>query len=194
MQRLRGSQYDIAKNTLSRWRTFHPTTRSLATTEDYYAVLGVRRDATPKEIKTAYYLQSKKHHPDIRGDDKAATDRFALINEAYTVLSQVALRREYDQSGGRYRYSHGQTGGASRGGSMTNARKQGPLNYKTQYDFEEFYRKHYGEAIRRRKVQEKRRRENEHILNQQRTTSFPTAFLVACGCMWVMINGTNGLL
>eukprot|EP00045_Choanoeca_perplexa_P014264 m.166672 g.166672 ORF g.166672 m.166672 type:complete len:194 (-) comp16628_c0_seq3:2891-3472(-) len=147
-------------------RRLHCARRSLAAAQDYYAVLGVRREATAKEIKTAYYLQSKKHHPDVSGDDPLAADRFALINEAYNVLSQVALRREYDKSDGRFRYHHVETGSASRGGSMANARKQGPLDYKTQYNFEEFYRKHYGESQRRREAQKRLLKEHEHLLQE----------------------------
>lgn len=69
--------------------------------KDYYEVLGVSRDASKKEIKDAYRVLSKKHHPDVSTDeDKTATsDMFAEIAEAYNVLSDPKKRQEYDLHG-----------------------------------------------------------------------------------------------
>jgi molecular chaperone DnaJ len=63
--------------------------------KDYYKILGVNRDASPEEIKKAYYELAHKHHPDKGGEEK----KFKEINEAYQVLSNKEKRGQYDQFG-----------------------------------------------------------------------------------------------
>jgi uncharacterized membrane protein YsdA (DUF1294 family) len=63
--------------------------------KDYYAILGVPRNATPEQIKEAYRRLAKEYHPD-RNPSPEAEERFKLINEAYQVLSDPAKRAEYD--------------------------------------------------------------------------------------------------
>ena len=67
--------------------------------KDYYAVLGVKRDASPKEIKAAYRKLARKHHPDVNPNSKDAEARFKEINEAYEVLSDEEKRKKYDRFG-----------------------------------------------------------------------------------------------
>ena len=68
--------------------------------QDYYAVLGVDKTASEREIKTAYRKLAKKHHPDLNKDDtKAAEEKFKEISEAYEVLADEDKRRAYDQFG-----------------------------------------------------------------------------------------------
>jgi uncharacterized membrane protein YsdA (DUF1294 family) len=67
----------------------------LARLKDYYAILGVPRNATPEEIKEAYWRLAKEYHPD-KNPSPEAEERFKLINEAYQVLSDPAKRAEYD--------------------------------------------------------------------------------------------------
>src|ERR687893_32949 len=50
--------------------------------EDFYKVLGVKRDAKPEEIKKAYRRLARKHHPDVNPGDKSAEERFKLITAA----------------------------------------------------------------------------------------------------------------
>ncbi|KAJ2431550.1 mdj1 protein precursor, partial [Coemansia sp. RSA 2531] len=75
-------------------RGFHTTT-SMCKSEDFYSVLGVKRDATQAEIKKAYYQLAKKYHPDA---NKAADakDKFLKIQEAYDTLSDESKRSSYD--------------------------------------------------------------------------------------------------
>src|ERR687887_373086 len=66
--------------------------------KDYYATLGVSRTASEKEIKSAYRKLARQYHPDVN-KDPGADDRFKLINEAYSVLSDPAKRTKYDGLG-----------------------------------------------------------------------------------------------
>ena len=100
--------------------------------EDYYQVLGVKRDAKPEEIKKAYRRLARKYHPDVNPGDKSAEERFKKITEAHDVLSDAKKRGVYDRFG---QYSdnladaaaRGATGGAGAGG-------RGPAGF----DFEGF--------------------------------------------------------
>jgi DnaJ domain len=64
---------------------------------DYYATLGISRDATLKQIKAAYRKLAKQHHPDACPGDPAAAARFRRITEAYETLSDPLKRKVYDQ-------------------------------------------------------------------------------------------------
>src|SRR5690625_2637422 len=85
--------------------------------KDFYAILGVDKDASDAEIKKAYRKLARKYHPDANPDDAAAEQRFKEITEANTVLSDPKQRQEYDQlramgSGARFA---GGTGGGQAG-------------------------------------------------------------------------------
>ncbi|MDI6827342.1 MAG: DnaJ C-terminal domain-containing protein [Armatimonadota bacterium] len=64
--------------------------------KDYYAILGVKRDATEKEIKQAYRRLARKYHPDVNPGNKEAEEKFKEISEAYEVLSDKEKRAKYD--------------------------------------------------------------------------------------------------
>ncbi|KAI4333832.1 hypothetical protein L6164_018593 [Bauhinia variegata] len=65
--------------------------------DDYYAVLGLVPDATPAQIKKAYYDCMKACHPDLSGDDPEITNFCMFINEVYEVLSDPVQRMVYDE-------------------------------------------------------------------------------------------------
>jgi curved DNA-binding protein len=67
--------------------------------KDYYAILGVPRDATAADIKKAFRKLARKHHPDVAKDKKAAEEKFKEINEAYEVLGDPEKRGKYDRLG-----------------------------------------------------------------------------------------------
>ncbi len=66
---------------------------------DYYEVLGVPKNASLREIKSAYRKLAKIYHPDISPGDKQKEDKFRLIKEAYEVLSDREKREAYDRFG-----------------------------------------------------------------------------------------------
>ena len=68
-------------------------------TKDFYEVLGVSRSATADDIKRAYRLLARRHHPDVADNKSEAERRFKEINEAYEVLSDPQKRAQYDRFG-----------------------------------------------------------------------------------------------
>ena len=70
--------------------------------KDYYKILGVKPDASEKEIKSAFRRLARKYHPDVNPNDPKAEERFKEINEAYEVLSDPEKRRKYDQMRQQY--------------------------------------------------------------------------------------------
>lgn len=69
--------------------------------KDYYEILGVKRDASEAEIKSAYRKLARKYHPDVN-KTKEAESKFKDINEAYEVLSDKAKRQRYDSLGSNW--------------------------------------------------------------------------------------------
>jgi DnaJ-class molecular chaperone len=67
--------------------------------EDFYAILGVARGATDKEIKKAYRKLARELHPDKNKDNPAAEERFKKVSAAYAVLSDSDKRGKYDKYG-----------------------------------------------------------------------------------------------
>lgn len=85
--------------------------------KDFYATLGVSKDASDADVKKAYRKLARTHHPDQNPGDEAAEKKFKEISEAYAVLSDPQERQEYDAiraMGGGARFSA--PGGAGGGG------------------------------------------------------------------------------
>ncbi|KAK6741842.1 hypothetical protein RB195_009610 [Necator americanus] len=99
--------------------------------EDYYKTLGVKKDASAKEIKKAYFQLAKKYHPDVN-KSKEAQEKFQEISEAYEVLSDDNKRQEYDTFGS----STSRAGGAGGPG--------GEWQYKGTVDVNEIFRRAFG--------------------------------------------------
>jgi len=66
--------------------------------KDYYAILGVKRDASADEIKTAYRKLARKYHPDV-SKEKDAEEKFKEMSEAYETLKDTEKRAAYDELG-----------------------------------------------------------------------------------------------
>ncbi len=87
----------------------------MAEKKNYYEILGVSKDASEEEIKTAYRKLAKQYHPDLHPGDQAAAEKFKEINEANETLSDKQKRAAYD-----YELAHpgmGGMGGAGFGGA-----------------------------------------------------------------------------
>ena len=69
--------------------------------KDYYEILGVKRDSTEQEIKSAYRKLARKYHPDVN-KTKEAEQKFKDINEAYEVLGDKEKRQRYDSLGSNW--------------------------------------------------------------------------------------------
>lgn len=125
--------------------------------KDLYAVMGISPHATQQQIKEAYYKLSMKYHPDKNKGSEEAHVKFTELTEAYSVLGSHDLRRKYDKGvlhkypshhhGAEHPTEHGShtgTGGTVHG-------------QKIKFDFDEFYRAHYGEALKREQEERKMR-------------------------------------
>ncbi|MFC1903555.1 DnaJ C-terminal domain-containing protein [Chloroflexota bacterium] len=73
--------------------------------KNYYDILGVKRDASEREIKQAYRRLARQHHPDVNPGDKSAEAKFKQVNEAYEVLSDKENREKYDKHGDQWQYA-----------------------------------------------------------------------------------------
>ena len=105
--------------------------------KDYYAILGVKRDAKPDEIRKAYRKLAKEFHPDVN-KSAGAEEKYKEINEAYEVLKDPAKREKYDRLGANWRSGQDFTppegwGNFSGGGTFT-----------TGGDFSDFFRTIFG--------------------------------------------------
>jgi molecular chaperone DnaJ len=100
--------------------------------QDYYEVLGVKRDASEEDIRKAYRRLARKYHPDLNPGDKAAEERFKTVQEAYDILSDPKKKQMYDQFGfySANGFPQGGPGGAEYG--------QGPHMDFGGFDFSDF--------------------------------------------------------
>jgi curved DNA-binding protein len=136
------------------------------TYKDYYKDLGVGKTATPVEIRKAYRTLANKYHPDKTKGDKAAEEKFKVINEANEVLSDPVKRKKYDQFGAdwkHYEESGAQPGGfdwskytSGRGGQAHRTNTHEPDNMFADEDvndlFEMLFGQHSGQRRGRRSV------------------------------------------
>ena len=107
---------------------------------DYYEVLGVGKDASADQIKSAYRKKAVKYHPDKNKGDKAAEDKFKEASEAYHVLSNSERKQNYDNFG----HAAFENGGGGRGGF-------GNFDFSSHFSdiFEDFFGEGFGGGGRR---------------------------------------------
>ena len=107
--------------------------------KDYYAVLGVPRDASEDDIKKAFRKLARLYHPDVAKDKKTAEAKFKEINEAYEVLGDPEKRRKYDRLGADWE-SYEQGGGVPPGETG----RRGTTRFRRSADGSQAYEFHFG--------------------------------------------------
>ncbi|MEP9382259.1 DnaJ C-terminal domain-containing protein [Nocardioides cheoyonin] len=98
--------------------------------KDFYAELGVKKDATADEIKKAYRKLARANHPDSNPDDTAKHEKFKKVAEAYDVVGDPEKRKKYDEV--RSLYAGGGFPGGFPGGTTTTTGGRG-------YNFEDLF-------------------------------------------------------
>jgi len=133
----------------------------MTTQRDYYEILGLKKGAAKKEIKSAYRKMALKYHPD-KNKAKDAEKKFKEINEAYQVLSDEKKKQAYDQFG---HAAFSQAGGMG-GNPFAGGQQSGPFTWEFRSGggnpfggadfsdpfeiFEQFFGGGFGRAARRR--------------------------------------------
>ena len=118
-----------------------------------YDTLEVTPSASQSLIKASYYRLSKKYHPDVNKTEQS-NRKFIEVSNAYEILGNRKSRKLYDQGlRSSFRPStNNEDESHNNIGRHKFKSKTGPVYGRTdKFDFDEFYRKHYGESIRKRK-------------------------------------------
>lgn len=158
--------------------------------KDYYQTLGVARDASEKDIKSAFRKLARQYHPDHNPNDKASEEKFKGVNEAYEVLSDPDKRKKYDAFGAdwqRYEQQGGQPGGfdfsqwaaqQGAGGGQPRGRTARPEDFENLFgggeDHSDFFSTLFGggQARTGARARPRRGQDYEHTLH----VSFAEAF------------------
>ncbi len=101
--------------------------------EDYYKILGVKRDASQKDIQRAYRDLARKLHPDMNPGDKKAKEKFQRVQQAYDVLNDPEKREMYDRYGSSF-----QSAGAG-GGPRYSYQNPGAGGAFEEFDFSQLF-------------------------------------------------------
>ena len=109
---------------------------------DYYEVLGINKNSSPDQIKSAYRKLAVKFHPDKNKGDKAAEEKFKEASEAYHVLSNAERKQSYDNFG----HAAFENAGGGRGGF-------GNFDFSSHFSdiFEDFFGEGFGGGRRSRR-------------------------------------------
>ena len=167
----------------------------MGTGSSLYDVLEVTPKSTQSQVKTAYYKLSKQYHPDISPEPDAKA-RFAKIAEAYEVLGNVKSRSLYDR--GVYTPQAQGFPGVSedieyksiiKNRGKFRKRPGVPLTGRMDfYNFDEFYRQHYGSSIGLKKAAKdaKDKSDKAYAFRQKQRTVFLCTYVVflVSGVLW----------
>ncbi|KAM9777817.1 uncharacterized protein ACB057_017403 [Neosynchiropus ocellatus] len=141
----------------------------------YYEILEVPPTSTHAQIKTAYYKQSFLYHPDRNAGSDEATARFSEISEAYTVLGNKGLRKKYDRgllsqmdlTSAARPPTKDSSSGSTKSQTSGCQSVMGVGNPSDMFNFDKFYKSHYGEQLQRE--QELRLRREQLLKKKQET-------------------------
>jgi curved DNA-binding protein len=123
--------------------------------KDYYKVLGVSKNASEKEIRSAFRKLARQYHPDVNPNNKVAEEKFKEINEANEVLSDPEKRKQYDEMLNYYE-QYGRWPGATAGAGTQGGYGGGNYQYRTvnpedlndifggQSPFSDFFETYFG--------------------------------------------------
>ena len=73
--------------------------------QSYYDILGISKNASDKDIKSAYRRMARKLHPDVNPNDSSAQKQFKKVNEAYEVVGDPSRRKDYDHFGDNWKHA-----------------------------------------------------------------------------------------
>ena len=135
---------------------------------DYYEVLGVPRNASANDLKSAYRKLAKKHHPDANPGNADAENNFKEINNAYEILKDDQSRAAYDQFG-HAAFENGGRGGGNAGG----AHASGFGNFDSMDDV---FNAFFGGGTRRGRAQRQRRPQRGNDLRGNISITLEEAF------------------
>jgi curved DNA-binding protein len=118
--------------------------------KDYYATLGIARDATDDDVKKAFRGLARRYHPDVAKDKKTAEEKFKAINEANEVLSDPAKRKKYDELGARWQEdgSAEPPSGSQGRGARSAQGGRAPEFHFTGTGFSDFFEQFFGAGSR----------------------------------------------
>lgn len=111
---------------------------------DYYKVLGLTKNASEKEVKSAYRKMARKFHPDLNPNDAEAEKKFKQLNEANEVLSDAEKRKKYDQYGKDWQ--HAEEFEKAKAERRSGARSRQYNTSGGQGDFSDFFESMFGGA------------------------------------------------
>ena len=163
--------------------------------KDLYAIMGVSPKATQVQIKEAYYRLSMKYHPDRNKGSEDAHQKFTELTEAYSILGQYDLRRKYDRGLlNEYRRppSHTHSDHTSHGHGVGASGPSTVSGQKSKFDFDEFYRAHYGKALRREQEARKRRAAAREKAKHYSISNSMQQVLIAGLCISVILVSLYG--
>jgi len=111
---------------------------------DYYKILGIYKNATQKDIKSAYRKLARKYHPDLNPDNKDAKKNFQQINEANEVLSDPEKRKKYDQYGKDWKHADEFNNQKQNQQQSATSDRQGNSGFTNEGEFSDFFESLFG--------------------------------------------------
>jgi curved DNA-binding protein len=122
---------------------------------DYYETLGVPRDASSGDIRSAYRKLARQYHPDVN-KDPGAEDRFKEIAEAYEVLRDPEKRERYDRLGASWKAGQDVSGASGFEGSARGPQRGAPGDVRFEFgegaDFSDFFEGLFGSRAGQRRA------------------------------------------
>ena len=112
---------------------------------DYYKILGLNKNATQKDVKSAYRKFARKYHPDLNPNDTDAKKNFQQINEANEVLSDPEKRKKYDQYGKDWKHAEEYKNSGQEQGQSSDFSGQRYSGAQNEKEFSDFFESLFGQ-------------------------------------------------